>query len=172
MPRASSWEGWVKLDFQKYITSIEYCCTRTLVHTRSCSTCSMYLRMGPLPPLGQALSLASQASTRERGISATGARESRCRMQRSAAPFGLRMLVATLAWRLADIWAKPAGCGIVAPPTAAVAGPRWLLDAWPVCWMHACSGRVARGCGIQPANAICVRARSLAQRSADLRGQG
>ena len=73
---------------------------------------------------------------------------------------------------LADIWAKPAGCGIVAPPTAVVAGPRWLLDAWSVCWMHACSGRVARGCGIQPATAICVRARSLAQRSADLRGKG
>ena len=34
------------------------------------------------------------------------------------------MLVAALARRLADIWAKPAGCGIVAPPTAVVAGPR------------------------------------------------
>jgi len=39
------------------------------------------------------------------------------------------MLVAALARRLADIWAKPAGCDIVAQPTAAVAGPRWLLDA-------------------------------------------
>ena len=37
------------------------------------------------------------------------------------------MLTAALAGRLPDIWAKPTGCGIVAPPTAVVASPRWLL---------------------------------------------
>ena len=62
------------------------------------------------------------------------------------------MLVATLAWRLADIWAKPAGvqhrgptnCRCwpgLRPVRALLAVDR--VDAWPVCWMHACSGSSA-----------------------------
>ena len=56
------------------------------------------------------------------------------------------MLVAALARRLADIWAKPAGCDIVAQPTAAALPARggcWMRDQSVGCMLARAAWRVA-----------------------------
>ena len=60
-----------------------------------------------------------------------------------------RMLVAALARRLADIWAKPAGCDIVAPPTAGVRSARggcWMRDRSVGCMLARAGGQSQSRC--------------------------
>ncbi len=59
------------------------------------------------------------------------------------------MLVAALARRLADIWAKPAGCDIVAPPTAGVRSARggcWMRDRSVGCMLARAGGQSQSRC--------------------------